>query len=185
MGDIWQSGWAAEGLNVFVGAFLGAFLGFAFSRYQRMQEHKSKQAVLLAHLHRELSLLGEEASPGNRHTLSLRVPIRVNVIPRLLDGNLLGYREHGTLLDHLIVLEQMISKYNDWALLTNEAQTLGRRSPEEVAQMQHAAGQMAAMIATLRNTILPLLGVSETDVRRTRAILEHAVIAPQRSATQQ
>jgi hypothetical protein len=184
MGDIWQSGWAAEGLNVFVGAFLGAFLGYAFSRYQSTQEHKSKQAVLLAHLHRELSLLGEEAALGDRQALSLRVPIRVNVIPRLLDGELLGYREHGTLLDHLIVLEQMISKYNDWALLTNEAQTLGRRSLEEVAQMQHAAGQMAAMIATLRSTILPLLGVSETDIQRTRAILEHAVMAPHESATQ-
>src|SRR5215212_1292193 len=94
MGDLWQSGWATEGLNVFVVAFLGAFLGYAFSRYQSTQEHKSKQAVLLTHLHRELSLLGEEDSLGDRHALSLRVPIRVNVIPRLLDGDLLGYREH-------------------------------------------------------------------------------------------
>ena len=184
MGDIWQSSWAAEGLSVFVGAFLGAFFGYVFSRYRGMQEHKSKQAVLLAHLHRELSLLGEEASPGDRHALSLRVPIRVNVIPRLLDGDLLGYREHGTLLDHLILLEQMISRYNDWAVLTNEAQTLGRRSPEEVAQMQHAAGQMAAVIATLRSSILPLLGVSENDIKRVIALLEHAVNAPQRSAAQ-
>jgi hypothetical protein len=183
MGDILQSGWAIEGLNVFVGAFLGAFLGFAFDRHQSTQEQKNKQAALLAHLHRELSLLGEEALPGDRHALSLRVPIRVNVIPRLLDGDLLGYREHGTLLDHLILLEQMISKYNDWAVLTNESQTLGRRSPDEVAQMQHAAGQIATIIATLRSTTLSLLGVSEADVQRILAILEHAVNDSRPSAT--
>ena len=182
MGTAWQVGWISEGLNVFLGAFLGAFLGYVFSRWQRLRELQSKQAVLLAHLHRELSLLGDEDAPGDRHELSLRVPIRVNVIPRLLDGELLAYREHGTLVDHLIVLEQVIGKYNDRALLLNEAQTLGRRSPEEVAQMQQMAGQMAAMIATLRSAILPLLGVSAADIERTRALLEHAVAAPSRGA---
>ena len=172
MGNAWQVGWISEGLNVFLGAFLGAFLGYVFSRWQRLRELQSKQAVLLAHLHRELSLLGDEDAPGDRHELS----------PRLLDGELLAYREHGTLVDHLIVLEQVIGKYNDWALLLNEAQTLGRRSPEEVAQMQQMAGQMAAMIATLRSAILPLLGVSAADIERTRALLEHAVAAPSRGA---
>ena len=178
MGDLWQSGWATEGLYVLVGAFLGALLGYALSRYQRAQEQKSKQAVLLAHLHRELSLLGEQTTPGDGQALSLRVPIRVNVIPRLLDGELLAYREHRTLLEHLIVLEQMIGKYNDWVSLTNEAQTLGRRSAREVAQMEGTAAQMAAMIAALRARILPLLGVSEAEAQKTRAILEHAAAAP-------
>ena len=184
MGDIWQSGWVTEGLNVFAGAFLGALLGYAFSRYQRTKEQKIKQAVLLAHLARELSLLGEDAAPTDQRVLSLRVPLRVNVLPRLLDGDLLGYREHGTLLDHLIVLEQMISKYNDWVLLTNEAQTLGRRSPAEVAQMQHTAGEMAHMIGILRGTILALIGISESQVGRVRDILEHAVTPPPRGTTQ-
>jgi len=79
-----------------------------------------------------------------------------------LDGDLLRYREHGTLLDHLIVFEQMISKYNDWVLLTKEAQTMGRRSPGEVAQVQHTAGEMANMISILRGKILALIGISES-----------------------
>ena len=67
MGNAWQVGWISEGLNVFLGAFLGAFLGYVFSRWQRSRELQSKQAVLLAHLHRELSLLGDEVAPGDRH----------------------------------------------------------------------------------------------------------------------
>jgi hypothetical protein len=106
------------------------------------------------------------------------------MLPRLLDGDLLGYREHGTLLDHLIVLEQMISKYNDWVLLTKEAQTMGRRSPGEVAQVHHTAGEMANMISIFRGKILALIGISESQVGRVRDILEHAVMPPSRGTTQ-
>ena len=80
---------------------------------QVQKEHKIKQEVLITHLARELSLLRENAAPADQQALSLRVSLRVNMLPRLLDGDLLGYREHGPLLDHLIVFEQMISKYND------------------------------------------------------------------------
>ena len=175
MSDLWQSGWTSEGASILIGAFLGALLGYAFSLYQTAQEQHRKQAVLLTHLRHELSLLGQQAPASDPQALSLRVPIRVNVIPRLLDGELLAYREHATLLEHLILLEQVIGRYNDWVTLTNEAQTLGRRSPREVAQMEAMAAQMADMIAGLRTTIVPLLGVTDEEMRRTLAILEQAV----------
>lgn len=171
---IWQIGWLTEGLNVFLGAFLGALLGYGFSRYQSGQEQAGQRAVLLAHLQRELSLLSADAALDHRQALSLRVPIRVSVIPRLLDGSLLEYRRHATLVDHLIVLEQVITRYNDWALLTNEAQVLGRRSPDEIAQMQQTAGELAAMIVTLRDNILPLLQITRDQLGHTRAALEEA-----------
>lgn len=177
-----QIGWLTEGLNVFLGAFLGALLGYGFSRYQSGQEQTSQRAVLLAHLQRELSLLGADAARDERQALSLRVPIRVNVIPRLLDGSLLEYRRHATLVEHLIVLEQVITRYNDWALLTNEAQVLGRRSPEEIAQMQQTARELAAMIVTLRDNILPLLQITRDQLGHTREALEE-VAAPGRSGS--
>ena len=174
---IWQIGWLTEGLNVFLGAFLGAVLGYGFSRYQSGQEQTSQRAVLLAHLQRELSLLSLDTAQDDRQALSLRVPIRVNVIPRLLDGSLLEYRRHAPLVEHLIVLERVIARYNDWALLTNEAQVLGRRSPEEIAQMQQTAAELAEMIVTLRDKLLPILQITRDQLGDTREALEE-VAAP-------
>lgn len=182
-GNILLDARIVAGLNVFLGAFLGALLGYGFSQYQRNQEHNAKQEVLLEHLRRELGLLRKDETPIDPEVLNLHVPIRVNVIPRLLDGELLEYRKHGTLIDHLILLEQLISRYNDWAQLTNEAQTLARRSPIEVRQMQERAEELAETIEGLRINTLPLLGVSRAELRLTRDVLEHTVNPPVRGAS--
>jgi hypothetical protein len=174
--QFWQIGWLTEGLNVFLGAFLGALLGYGFSRYQSGQEQASQREVLLKHLQRELSLLTPDTALGQEDAYALRVPLRVNVVSRLLDGALLDYRRYATLVDHLIVLERAIARYNDWALLTNEALVVGHRAPAETAQMQQTAAELAAMIVTLRDNILPLLQVTRDQMGHTRRVLEDVVL---------
>ena len=175
----WGAVWNSDGFNVLVGAFLGALLGWGFDRRQRNQEQTRKQSMLIENLKREISLLGQDTAPADSRVMNVRLPTRLNVIPRLLDGELLEEKEYRNLVDRLIVLEQLVGRYNDWVVMTNEAQIGGSRTRTEIDQMQQRASHIRSSIRAVRNDVAELLGVSEQELQEIRRQLESSATAPQ------
>ena len=142
--------WAiiAQAIGLSVGAFLGALFGYWFSIQQLAQETQARRNALTELLQNELKQITGSLQRYDAAKAFYRDPFRLNALPRLLDGETLGFRRDARLIELLLNLNVAISRYNDFVQMTNLAQAT-IVVPDNVHSQWYATVQerLAAVVA--------------------------------------
>lgn len=75
-------------------------------------------------LHNELTFIKESVQPYNANKVIYQDPIRLSAPTRLLDGEILDYNIHGSLIVSLLKFQVAVTKYNDFIQITNSIQNI-------------------------------------------------------------
>jgi len=140
---------------------LGALLAYAFSAYQRHQEIEARREVLIKALVDELAFIDREVQQYKVTEVFYRDPIRLNVPVRLLDGETLTHRKHGTLIQSLLTLEVIVAKYNDFVQTANLAQSVAAIPDSAHKQMYDTMVRLHGGVILARDEVLKLLSASD------------------------
>ena len=144
-------------VSLFTGAFLGAFFGYLFTFLLQAQEISTKREVLFSLLRDELPKIASTVPPYDPGKAFYRDPIRIQALALLLDGQTLDYSKAPDIARRLLILQVDLTKYNDFVLLTNQAQA-NREIPDSLhEQWYRIMAERHATLVAIRDEVLKVI----------------------------
>ena len=119
-------------VGLILSALVGAAFGYGAAVIQSAQEAAAKQDVLIHALVDELKTISESVPPYQVEKAFYRDPIRLSSPALLLNGEVLDYKSHASIIRLLLQLHVSISKYNDFVQITNAAQAAVLPIPDNI-----------------------------------------------------
>jgi hypothetical protein len=143
-----------DATSLIVGALLGALFGYWFAIHQQALETLARREVLIKLLQNELRQINGTLQPYDAAKSFYRDPLRLNAPTKLLDGETLEFRKDNRLIELLLNLNVVTSRYNDFVQMTNLAQATIDAPDNIHAQWYSDMQQRLAAVVTVREDIL-------------------------------